>query len=102
MTNPRPRGRPRKDPERLARWSAPPGWSRLVAWVSPEEKKALKHVAIEANVSVADLVRALAGGLAAGVVALLVGTLTIFYGDRTMMGEIRDRGRARRRGSAPT
>jgi hypothetical protein len=64
----RPRGRPRKDPENLARWSPPPGWSRLVAWISPEEKKALKHVAVEAEVSVADLVRALAGGLAAGVV----------------------------------
>ena len=68
MNESRPRGRPRKDPESLARWSPPPGWSRLVAWISPEEKKALKHVAVEAEVSVADLVRALAGGLAAGVV----------------------------------
>jgi hypothetical protein len=61
-------GRPRKDPERLARWAPPDGWSRLVAWVSPEEKRALKHVAVDAGVSVADLVRALAGGLDAGVV----------------------------------
>jgi hypothetical protein len=62
------RGRPRIDPERLARWTPPQGWSRLVAWVSPEEKKALKRVAVEAEVSVADLVRALAGGLAGGVI----------------------------------
>ncbi|MFE2413842.1 hypothetical protein ACFVSN_05825 [Kitasatospora sp. NPDC057904] len=62
------RGRPRKDPAQLARWTPPEGWSRLVAWVSPEEKKALKHVAVEAEVSVADLVRALAGGLAAGAI----------------------------------
>jgi hypothetical protein len=61
-------GRPRKDPERLARWTPPEGWSRLVAWVSPEEKRALKHVAVDAGVSVADLVRALASGLEAGVV----------------------------------
>jgi hypothetical protein len=63
----RGRGRPRKNPERLARWTPPEGWSRLVAWVSPEEKKALKRVAVEAEVSVADLVRALAAGLADGV-----------------------------------
>ncbi|MFI9329005.1 hypothetical protein ACIGZJ_15820 [Kitasatospora sp. NPDC052868] len=62
------RGRPRKDPERLARWTPPEGWSRLVAWVSPEEKKALKRVAVEAEVSVADLVRALAAGLAGGAI----------------------------------
>jgi hypothetical protein len=68
VTNPKPRGRPRKDPEHLARWSPPEGWSRLVAWLSPEEKKALKRVAIDADMSVADLVRALAGGLAAGVI----------------------------------
>src|SRR5437773_11267987 len=64
----RDRGRPRKNPESLARWTPPQGWSRLVAWLSPEEKKALKHVAIEADVSVADLIRALAGGLAGGVI----------------------------------
>ncbi|MCZ2524140.1 RNA ligase family protein [Streptomyces sp. NPDC059506] len=68
MSETRGRGRPRKDPEKLARWTPPEGWSRLVAWVSPEEKKALKHVAVEAEVSVADLVRSLAGGLAAGVI----------------------------------
>jgi hypothetical protein len=61
-------GRPRKDPAQLARWTPPDGWSRLVAWVSPEEKKALKRMAVEAEVSVADLVRALAAGLADGVV----------------------------------
>lgn len=64
MEEPKRRGRPRKDPERLARWTPPEGWSRLIAWVSPEEKKALKRVAVEAEVSVADLVRALAAGLA--------------------------------------
>lgn len=68
MDGARGRGRPRNDPERLARWTPPEGWSRLVAWVSPEEKKALKRVAVEAEVSVADLVRALAAGLADGVV----------------------------------
>jgi hypothetical protein len=61
-------GRPRKDPARLARWTPPEGWSRLVAWVSPEEKKALKRMAVEADASVADLVRALAVGLADGVI----------------------------------
>jgi hypothetical protein len=62
------RGRPRKDPDRLARWSPPEGWSRLVVWLSPEEKKALKHVAVDAGVPVADLVRGLAGGLAGGAI----------------------------------
>jgi hypothetical protein len=62
------RGRPRKDPDRLARWTPPDGWSRLVAWISPEEKKALKRVAVEAEVSVADLIRALASGLAKGAI----------------------------------
>ena len=62
------RGRPRKTPGQLARWTPPEGWSRLVAWISPEEKKALKHVAVEADISVADLVRALAGGLTGGVI----------------------------------
>jgi hypothetical protein len=68
VDEPRKRGRPRKDPETLARWTPPEGWSRLVAWLSPEEKKALKHVAVEAEVSVADLVRALASGLANGAI----------------------------------
>lgn len=61
-------GRPRKNPAALARWTPPEGWSRLIAWISPEEKKALKRIAVEADVSVADLVRSLAGGLAAGVI----------------------------------
>jgi hypothetical protein len=68
MTEARGRGRPRKDPQKLARWTPPEGWSRLVAWVSPEEKKTLKRFAVEAEVPVADLVRSLAGGLAAGVI----------------------------------
>jgi hypothetical protein len=62
------RGRPRKDPEALARWVPPEGWTRLVAWLSPEEKKALKRVAVDAEVSVADLIRSLASGLANGAV----------------------------------
>jgi hypothetical protein len=62
------RGRPRLDPERLASWSPPAGWSRLVVWVSAEERKALKRTALEADTSVAQLVRALANGLAHGVV----------------------------------
>jgi hypothetical protein len=41
----------------------------MVAWVSPEERMALKRVALEANASVADLVRALASGLAGGVIS---------------------------------
>ncbi|WP_112735230.1 RNA ligase family protein [Micromonospora noduli] len=61
-------GRPRKTPGQLARWTPPEGWSRLVAWLSPEEKRALKHVAVEADVAVADLVRALASGLADGAI----------------------------------
>ena len=65
---PRSRGRPRKDPERLARWTPPPGWVRVVAWVSPEERRALKRVAVEADASVAQLIRSLASGLAGGVI----------------------------------
>ncbi len=68
VAEPRGRGRPRRDPEQLARWTPPEGWSRLIAWVSPQEKKALKLVAVEAEVSVAELVRALAAGLVEGVV----------------------------------
>jgi hypothetical protein len=63
MDEVRPRGRPRKDPERLARWTPPDDWSRLIAWVSAEEKKALKRAAVEAGVPVADLVRTLATAL---------------------------------------
>lgn len=69
MNEPRGRGRPRKDPAALAGWVPPPGWSRLVAWLSPEEKRALKHVAADAGVPVADLVRALASGLGRGVIS---------------------------------
>lgn len=64
----RPRGRPRKDPDRLATWKAPEGWSRLVVWISADERRALKRVAVDADTSVAHLVRALANGLAHGVV----------------------------------
>lgn len=39
-----------------------------MAWVSPEEKKALKRAAVDADVPVADLVRALAAGLAGEVI----------------------------------
>src|SRR5262245_8002527 len=68
MSDTRGRGRPRKDPERLARWTPPEGWSRLVAWVSPEEKKALKRIAVDAEGPVPDQVRSPAAGLADGVV----------------------------------
>ena len=64
----RSRGRPRNDPDRLATWTPPEGWSRLVAWVSPAERIALKRFAAEADTSVAELVRALAGGLLEGVI----------------------------------
>jgi hypothetical protein len=66
---PRPRGRPRLDPDQLARWQPPEGWSRLVAWISPAERIALKKFAAEADTSVADLIRALAGGLSDGVIS---------------------------------
>src|SRR5262249_52665085 len=62
------RGRPRKDPDRLAVWRPPPDWSRLVAWGSPQEKQALKTVAAQAGVPVAEWVRSLAAGLVQGVV----------------------------------
>jgi len=65
---PRKRGRPRKDPERLATWRPPEGWSRLVVWASAEERRALRRVAAEADTSVAQIVRALASGLASGVI----------------------------------
>lgn len=65
----RKRGRPRKDPDQLARWTPPKDWVRVVAWVSPNERKALKRVALEADTSVAELIRSLAGGLEHGVVS---------------------------------
>jgi hypothetical protein len=68
MTEKGKRGRPRKDPEQLASWTPPADWSRLVVWISDEERKALKRVALDADTSVAQLIRALANGLAHGVV----------------------------------
>ncbi len=64
----RKRGRPRKDSEQLARWVPPEGWVRVVAWLSPEERRALKRVAVDADTSVAELIRALATGLTHGVI----------------------------------
>lgn len=64
----RPRGRPRKNPERLAVWTPPEDWSRLVVWMADHERKALKRVALEADTSVAQLIRALANGLVHGVI----------------------------------
>jgi hypothetical protein len=68
MNENRTRGRPRKNPEQLAAWVPPADWSRLVVWISAEERKALKRVAVEADTSVAQLVRALANGLAFGAI----------------------------------
>jgi hypothetical protein len=65
---PRKRGRPRKNPDELATWVPPEDWSRLVVWISSEERKALKQVALDADTSVAQLIRALANGLAFGVI----------------------------------
>lgn len=64
----RSRGRPRKDPKKLARWKPPEDWVRVVAWVSPEERKFLKRFAMEADTSVAELIRSLASGLEHGVI----------------------------------
>ena len=61
-------GRPRKNPDQLATWVPPPDWSRLLVWISAEERKALKRVAVDADTSVAQLIRALANGLAFGVI----------------------------------
>ena len=65
----RKRGRPRKKPEELARWTPPEGWVRVVAWVSPDERKALKRAAVESDASVAELIRSLASGLDHGVIS---------------------------------
>lgn len=62
-------GRPRKNPGALAHWIAPDHWGRLVVWLSKEERKALKRMALEADVSVAELIRSLANGLANGVIS---------------------------------
>ena len=64
----RRRGRPRKDESALARWEPPEGWVRVVAWVSPEDRMALKRFALEADASVAELIRALGRGLDRGVI----------------------------------
>ena len=69
MAEHRRRGRPRKNPDQLARWQPPEGWVRVVAWVSPDERRALKRMAVEADSSVAQLVRALASGLANEVIS---------------------------------
>lgn len=68
MDNKKSRGRPRKDPDKLVQWRPPEGWVRVVAWVSPEERKALKRIALEDDTSVAQLIRSLASGLAHGVI----------------------------------
>ena len=68
MDGNRKRGRPRKDPQRLAAWVPPEDWSRLVVWISAEERKALKRVAVDADTSVAQLIRALANGLSFGAI----------------------------------
>jgi len=68
-SGPKPRGRPRKDPQRLAQWTPPDDWGRLVVWMSAAERKALKRMALEADVSVAELIRSLANGLAEGVIS---------------------------------
>ncbi len=62
------RGRPRKNPDELAGWQPPADWSRLVIWISNDERKALKRVALEADTSVAALIRAVANGLMQGVI----------------------------------
>ncbi len=62
-------GRPRNDPDRLAQWTPPEDWVRVVAWVSPEERKALKRIAVEADSSVAELIRSLASGLEHNVIS---------------------------------
>lgn len=68
MADKKPRGRPRKDPERLAQWKPPEDWVRVVAWTSPEERKILKRIAVEEDTSVAQLIRSLASSLDTGVI----------------------------------
>lgn len=62
------RGRPRKNPDRLAKWTPPAGWGRLSVWMSPVEREALKRVASASGSTVSELLRALAAGLDAGVI----------------------------------
>ncbi len=64
----RTRGRPRINPDKLVRWKPPEDWVRVVAWVSPEERKSLKRFATEADTSVAELIRSLASGLEHGAI----------------------------------
>lgn len=64
----RKRGRPRKDPDRLAQWKPPDDWVRIVAWVSENERRALKRFAVESDATVAELIRRLASGLQHGVI----------------------------------
>lgn len=64
----RKRGRPRKDLKKLAAWEPPANWVRVVAWVSPDERKALKKFAVDADTSVANLIRCLTSGLDHGVI----------------------------------
>lgn len=68
VNEPRGRGRPRKDPDKLATWKPPEGWGRLSIWVSPAERAALKSIAVQANTTVSTLIRSLAAGLDAGVI----------------------------------
>lgn len=65
----RRRGRPRKNPKKLAQWTPPKDWVRVVAWVHPDERKALKMMALESDSSVAEIIRALASGYSKGVIA---------------------------------
>ncbi|MGA2230565.1 MAG: hypothetical protein ABSH22_06670 [Tepidisphaeraceae bacterium] len=67
--NPKNLGRPRKNLHDFARWIPPENWGRLVVWMSADERKALKRMALEADVSVAELIRSLASGLAKGAIS---------------------------------
>ncbi len=68
--SPRKPGRPRKYPEKPAVWTPPAGWVRVVAWMSAEDRKALKRVAVESDTSVAEIIRALASGLSKEVISV--------------------------------
>ena len=68
MSEHKKRGRPRKNPAKLASWTPPEDWVRVVAWVSPSERKALKRIALDADTSVANLIRSLASGLEHGII----------------------------------
>jgi hypothetical protein len=68
MSERRGRGRPRLEPTQLARWEPPEGWGRIVVWASAEERRALKRIAVDADTTVAQLIRTLASGLAHGAI----------------------------------